>query len=265
MHINEIKKQHDFKFCASYKLASDIRYATFNECYESLYETASSFTEQVLKPQKKSLLHDYISHNIKDYFSFYLNECTRDEGCGDEIIEWCNEYQIEVKNPKVYFRELGVDYEKDEPDLNKYHTEYLLGIAVTELTPLIQIEVFNLLFSDRIFLIEFNKIIASYISELKLSEHPEILKRDGVVKRCTYWPKWLERALFCREKGLCAICKTDLSSLLHTTGKLTIDHMVPLNLGGVNDPSNFQILCEKCNNEKLGDKIVTTNLYPTFW
>lgn len=265
MLLSEIKKQHDFKFCASYQLASQIRDAIINGYFDSPCKIASDFNEQVLKPQKKSLLHDYISHGINDYFNFYLTDCARDEGCGDEIIEWCNEYQINVKDPNVYFKENGIDYEEDCPELNKYHTEYLLDIAVNKLTPLIQIEVFTLLFSDRIFLIEFNKIIAEYISKLKLSDFPDILKRDGVVKRCTYWPSWLERALFCREKGLCAICKTDLSSFLHTKGKLAIDHMVPLNLGGINDPSNFQMLCEKCNTEKQGNKIITNNLYLTFW
>lgn len=255
----------DFKFCATYKLADQLRYAVIEGYYEAPHEFATNFEKQVLKPNKQSLLHDYISCAIIDYFGFYLNECSRDEGCGDEIIQWCEEYQIKVKDPEQYFEEKGIDYEKDEPEIGEYHTKYLFNIAKKKLTPLIQKEVFNLLFTDRIFLIEFNKVIACEVSQYKQSKYPRMLKRDGVVKRCTYWPNWLKRALFCREKGLCAICKADLSSLFHTKGKLAIDHMVPLNLGGVNDPSNFQILCEGCNSEKMGDKIVTTNLHPTFW
>ena len=33
---------------------------------------------------------------------------------------------------------------------------------------------------------------------------------------------------FCREKGLCALCKSDLSAIFHTHGKLAIDHIVPI-------------------------------------
>lgn len=41
--------------------------------------------------------------------------------------------------------------------------------------------------------------------------------------------------------------------------------MVPLNLGGVNDLSNLQLLCQKCNLDKLGDAIVASNFHLTFW
>ncbi|GLR77226.1 HNH endonuclease [Aliivibrio sifiae] len=258
-------KQHDFKFCASYKLADSIRVAVFEEYCDPPLDIASDFDNQVLKPTKNSLLHDYITHYINEYFYFYLMDAGGGECAGDEITQWCMEYQLSLMTPEEYYISVGIEWIEDETDLFEYHTEYLLDFASRSLTPLIQTEVFNLLFSDRCFLIEFNKVIALEIQELKVEECPNILKKDGVVKRATYWPTWLERALFCREKGLCAICKTDLSSIYHTGGKLAIDHMVPLNLGGINDASNLQLLCQKCNLDKLGDTIVTTNLHPTFW
>ncbi|MFA0557239.1 HNH endonuclease [Vibrio sp. 10N.222.55.A1] len=258
-------KHHDFKFCASYKLADSIRTVVFENYGDSPLEVASDFDNQALKPVKNSLLHDYIEHNINEYFYFYLMDAGGDEYSSEEIIQWCNEYDLKVMSPEEYYMSTGTQWVAEETDLFEYHTEYLLDFARDNLTPMIKIEVFNLLFSDRCFLIEFNKKIAHEIKGLMLIDEPELLKKDGVLKRNTYWPKWLERALFCREKGLCAICKTDLSSMYHTAGKLSIDHMVPLNLGGVNDVSNLQLLCQKCNLEKLGDKIVTTNLHPTYW
>jgi hypothetical protein len=258
-------RHHDFKFCASYKLADEVRAAVFDGYCDPPLEIASDFENQVMKPIKNSLLHDYITHYINGYFYFYLMDAGGDECSGDEITQWCEEYKIPLKTPEEYYTSVGIEWVEDETDFFEYNTEYLLDMASTELTPLIQTEVFNLLFSDRCFLIEFNKLIAEEISGLKVIDFPNVLKRDGVLKRATYWPAWLKRALFCREKGLCAICKTDLSSIFHTGGKLAIDHMVPLNLGGVNDSSNLQMLCEKCNLEKLGDTIVTTNLHPTFW
>jgi hypothetical protein len=258
-------QHHDFKFCASYKIADQLRSVVFDGYCDEPLEVASNFDEQLLKPTKNSILHDYITHFIVGYFDFYINGAAHDDFCGDEIREWCEEYSLDIKTPKQYFEEAGIEYDEDEADLYEYNTEYLRDVATERLTPLIQIEVFNLLFTDRCFLIEFNKAIAADVSQYKKAQFPEVLSKDGVVKRATYWPAWLKRALLCREKGLCAICKTDLSSIYHTTGKTAIDHMVPLNLGGINDASNLQMLCEKCNLEKLGDQIVTTNLHPTFW
>lgn len=260
-----IDQHHDFRFCASYKMAYQLRSSVFEGICDDPLEIASNFEQQLLKPTKNSILHDYIEHFINGYFYFHISDAVHDDFCGEEIREWCNQYSLDIKTPQQYYNEVGIEYSEEESDLFEYNTEYLLGYAEEKLTPLIQIEVFNLLFSDRSFLIEFNKLIANRISQFTKIEFPDLLSRDGVVKRTTYWPAWLKRALFCREKGLCAICKADLSSIFHTTGKSTIDHMVPLNLGGTNDASNFQMLCEKCNLEKLGDKITTTNLHPTFW
>lgn len=258
-------RHHDYKFCASYKLADEARVGIFGGYCDSFLGIATDYENQVLKPVKNSLLHDYITHCINEYFYFYLMESAADEGAGDEIAEWCEEYNLPLKTPEEYYNSVGVEWVEDETEFSEYHTKYVLREASRVLTPLIQIEVFNLLFSDRCFLIEFNKAVANEIKDLKVVDRPDILRKDGVLKRASYWPKWLERALFCREKGLCAICKTDLSSIYHTGGKLAIDHMVPLNLGGINDASNLQLICQKCNLEKLGDKIVTSNLHPTFW
>jgi len=129
--------------------------------------------------------------------------------------------------------------------------EYLEDVVLGSLPEIIVTEVFTLLFSDREAMKAFNLKVADSMGDK--------------TARCTYWPTWLERALFCREKGLCAICKTDLTSLHHVNGKLAVDHIVPIALQGVNDPTNLQILCEKCNGKKSGTVVVTSNALPVFW
>lgn len=40
----------------------------------------------------------------------------------------------------------------------------------------------------------------------------------------------------------CAIC--------HSAGNLELDHIIPLSLGGRNEPQNIQVLCKHCNSSK---------------
>ena len=53
-------------------------------------------------------------------------------------------------------------------------------------------------------------------------------------------------SLFLKRKGLCSIC-----SLKIDAGKAwDIDHIIPLGLGGTNEPNNLQILCKHCHHSK---------------
>lgn len=46
------------------------------------------------------------------------------------------------------------------------------------------------------------------------------------------------------QKSRCAACATDISQKYH------VDHVMPLALGGSNDKSNLQLLCQSCNTSK---------------
>ena len=259
---NILTKCHDFNFSETYAYADLVRKAIFDNEYScEPVEVASNFEEQCLKPKQHTLLHDFIDHCISEDIRFNFYGPGWDLDCVEPVINMLNNHGIQYKLLYDYVADMyrdddtGVVPVITEDMLKKYQIEYcsdcIEDVANEILLPLLVVEVFNILFNDRKAMMHFNFRIAEYLGTK--------------TKRCTYWPKWLERALFCREKGLCAICKSDLSSIFHTHGKLAVDHIVPIAKFGVNDPTNLQILCEVCNGKKSDKKIVTSNSLPVFW
>ena len=61
----------------------------------------------------------------------------------------------------------------------------------------------------------------------------------------TSWPKGLRERLYREQNGLCMYSRERL-----TMGASHIDHIVPVNQGGTNDPENLQLLCPGCNLRK---------------
>lgn len=66
------------------------------------------------------------------------------------------------------------------------------------------------------------------------------LRRNGVPGR--YTKSDIDR-LFLFQRGKCAACRCKLESF-------DVDHVMPIALGGTNDPENLQLLCKACNNRK---------------
>jgi hypothetical protein len=145
------------------------------------------------------------------------------------------------------------------------YVTYLTDKVYSDVSSRVADETFQLLFSDRMFCLKFNSLIAETIKPLLVTDHPDLLEKDGKIKRCTYFPEWVQRAVFLRDKGCCAVCLKDLSGLLKTDYHDAIDHIVPLNLGGTNDITNFQLICRDCNLKKLGHTIVTSEYYPKYF
>lgn len=257
-----LQKCHAFNFSESYSYADKVRKAIFEDDFQiDPIDIASDLDNQVAKPQKWTLLHDYINYIVREDLNFYFHGGGWDYEDVNPIFSMLNTYDIRYLALEQYIEEQLRDDETGETvEVTESHIEehkydyalhYLEEIVVNNLPSMIVPEVFTLLFSDREAMKAFN---------LKVSD-----TLGTKTPRCTYWPKWLERALFCREKGLCAICKADLTSLHHVNGKLAIDHIVPIALNGVNDPTNLQILCEGCNGKKSGTEVVTSNALPVFW
>lgn len=55
-----------------------------------------------------------------------------------------------------------------------------------------------------------------------------------------------KNAIYARDGKYCRWCRAEQD--------LTIDHIHPVSLGGLNDPSNLQVLCRSCNSWK-GDRV----------
>lgn len=129
-------------------------------------------------------------------------------------------------------------------------------------------EVFHILFMNREFLLEFNRVISARIAMLRINENdPYVagkLKRDGVLFRADI-PVWVKDAVFFRDRGHCVFCNTNLANLITRLTVKNFDHMVPLNLHGANDVSNIQLTCEACNLDKSGSIIETSKTYERWY
>lgn len=119
-------------------------------------------------------------------------------------------------------------------------------------------ETFYLLFNNKQFLFEFNKSVAKYTAQVL---------EDNPIVRCKTIPTWLKKAIYFRDNGVCQRCGKDLSCLFQITEERGIhyDHVIPLEKGGTNDSTNFQLLCSKCNLKKSIKLVAPKSLYQYYW
>ena len=219
------------------------------------------FEKRALKPDKWTYLHELIEYSISEDIDYALRKGDPLEFAKTQIEPLIQARSVKhYQTPAKYKNHVGDD-DTDENLWISHIREKFDEHVLDNLTN----EVFTLLYVDRKALLQLNKIIAKTIKCLKLIDHPKLLEANGIVKRCTYWPKWLRNALFYREKGHCSLCLKDISGLFAAGKELEIDHIVPLNLGGTNDPTNLQILCENCNSKKGGGLSQTSNFQHIFW
>lgn len=258
----------EFKFRFTYSNVAFIYETVFDRAVEEyLFDHFNhgeeAFRIRISKPQKDTLLHDFLRVR-RDLNNEYFEKIFYNQ----DIIE---EYEKILETYQISFPELK-EFEGDNDDtaLDQYeeieseHINILKQLLEPIFEQIVQ-ESFTILFGDRMFLLKFNEIIVSVISEMKKEDYPNIMNRDGVVKRASYIPEWLKGAVFHRDKGKCQVCGKDLSGLLFLGEEVHYDHVIPLNLGGSNDPTNFQLLCREHNLRKSGTQIITSEKYQTYW
>ena len=123
-------------------------------------------------------------------------------------------------------------------------------------------EVFNILFTNRILMANFNGLLANVISSSIINDiradYKHLFEKDGVLKRKRI-PEWAKRAIKFRDHGHCVQCHKDISEEQRNISEAHVDHIVPLAEGGLNDISNLQLLCEHCNTRKGAREVFTNN------
>lgn len=126
-------------------------------------------------------------------------------------------------------------------------------------------EVFHVLFADRGVLFAVNALMASSIDSACLPEaYPEMASyftRKGNRLRRKDIPLRVKRAVFYRDRGRCTECDVDLSWALDSLPREQFDHVVPLAMGGLNDITNLQLLCEPCNRAKSDNPSLPSQRY----
>jgi hypothetical protein len=198
----------------------------------------------ISRPQKKTLLHSLI-HDLA------LSDW------GHEITHW-NLNQLDE-----FFRA----HDEVIPKHLKHWTEGNSDKLWDRLErPLAKLEdaAFHLLFGDRNTLLNFNGMVAEKVAILGPENHG-IFRRQGVLRRPTYIPTWLRKAVFHRDQGRCQLCQKDLTGLISPFADAEFDHMWPLAKSGTNDSTNFQLLCKTCNSNKSDKKGTTGAFHYTYW
>ncbi len=185
--------------------------------------------QAISRPQKKSILHCLI-HDLA------LSDW------GHEITHW------NLDELEEFFRA----HDESIPKRLRHWTEGNSDKLWNRLErPLKKLEdaTFHLLFGDRNTLLLFNRMLAKKVAVLDPGDHSSF-KKQGVLKRPTYIPSWLRKAVFHRDQGRCQLCQKDLTGLINPFTDAEFDHIWPLAKSGTNDSTNFQLLCKKCNNRK---------------
>lgn len=229
------------------------------------------FAARALKPHRDTLLHVVIKSYLRCSLEHSWRKNFDPEGVIDLVQPLLDFYEIEYVSFENYLKSCNVSGdEEDEENLSHHASEYseeLQLLFFEKCLDNLTNEVFTLLFGDRMFLKAFGEIIATQIQEGCVVDYPDLLANDGIVKRCAYWPRWLKNGVFHRDRGRCVLCQADLTGVV-AVGKLElhIDHIIPLALGGTNDPTNLQCLCSKCNRTKAAatETSAKTNVYWDF-
>lgn len=241
----------EFKFNSVYSIA-DLTDDSIKGGAEFWNYNQALYISSATKFSKFTLLHLYI---ITNCFNHYRRDFRKWGGFIDEeeIEYWYDLFNsYEISYEEFEFEENAEIFEWFE----KHETNFL------ELFEKMAEEVFYILFANRGLLLEFNKLLHNTTIDVKIDA--KCLTKKGTIKRVNI-PSWVKKAVFHRDKGRCVFCNKDLTNIFNTLNNTNYDHMVPLDLMGVNDPTNLQLTCETCNKSKSNREESTGLNYIPWW
>ncbi len=253
-------------------LSGDIELIGF---VSNFFADENSIFSIIVPFEKKSAFHYFIQHMVWEFFEDEMNK-------HDQLVfnYWKMNNHLDPLYADCAFKNYNIDSSfsdfmddeelKQYSDIEKYHDELRLSGMLEMLYEQIAQEVFYIMFNDRVALLSFNRLVSEYVTDIIIkdineesSEVKALFKKNGVLKR-VHVPDWCKTAVFHRDKGRCGYCGSDLTLIFNIETKKHFDHIVPLAEGGLNDVSNIQLLCSKCNGKKSNREIYTSNHYQ-FW
>lgn len=198
---------------------------------------------------KQTLLHLFIKQEFISHYKHWFMEMA-EEVCWDIIELQFIEEQFSEYGVDIDFLQIKYD-ENDYPittnrQIQSWYTKN--SKKFTTLAEQLCDEIFFILFSNRKLLRKFNENNAANFTKFCFTQNQLTIK--GTLKRQRI-PKWVQKAVFHRDKGRCSFCSTDLTKIINIESTNNYDHIIPLDLFGINDPTNIQLLCETCNLDKL--------------
>jgi len=216
---------------------------------EYLYFFNIPLTEYALQAacvEPRTALHKVLDDLVDFYFLYAYDDVDFGPDVAGEFasyVQWMfNEMNIDVP-PEFFSLDPGV-LRRARNEHRKTFVDGLHNIVVSA---------FAIAWQNKTLMFDFNMKLAERIQRLNKSEYPA-LEADGRLPRRNF-PKWLVNLIHHRDRGMCRQCGQPALPVFGSQAAPHIDHMVPLANGGGNDPTNLQLLCNKCNLAK-GAKLI---------
>jgi len=250
------------KFSEAYNLANHV-WTHVIECspseeFDDLFAPSDAeVLSRIIRPRRDSLLHLFLRRIYWQHYVWAFEHHRND--MLDLVVA---DYEAVLTFNEVHFKRRSLPSEAAEnfERVTKRRIAYLRRLLpVTRIAQ----DTFQLLFRDRAFLRQFGVLVARTVEGCANGNSSHLLTRQGHVRR-TSLPAWLRRGVFYRDNGRCVACGSDLTGKLMNGTAVHFDHIVPLAKRGSNDPTNFQLLCDRCNRTKWTE-VDTWERYPVFW
>lgn len=261
----------EYKYAGAYYIADNFSYLIENaDTVTGFLESLSDYElTPIFKFSKTTILHKYLAYFIERHFGEKFRYFSKNSPIMEfEYLELKNLFDAhEIGCTEIEFED---DSNEDNDCCDDREIENVMVLKWVEenedgfdrLIGILVDETFHLLFRNRYLMMEFNTSMIEFIS----NEGPRDNRftKKGFIKRC-WIPEWVKKAIFHRDQGRCVFCDKDLTGLYNQLSNRQFDHIVPLAKFGSNDPTNIQLACDSCNNEKSCNSTSSSMRYSTWW